>query len=41
MKGAQATRLEALDTEQARLRLAVADLTVDKLLLKNVAEDND
>jgi hypothetical protein len=35
MKVGQAKRLEA---ENARLRRAVADLTVDKLILKEVAE---
>ena len=38
MKVGQAKRLKALETENARLRRAVADLTVDKLLLKEVAE---
>ena len=38
MKVGQAKRLKALETEHARLRRAVADLTVDKLILKEVAE---
>ena len=38
MKVGQAKRLKALETENTRLRRAVADLTVDKLLLKEVAE---
>ena len=38
MKVGQAKRLQALETENARLRRAVADLTVDKLILKEVAE---
>ena len=38
MKVGQAKRLTALETENARLRRAVADLTVDKLILKEVAE---
>ena len=40
MKVAQAKRLKALDAENARLRRAVADLTVDKQSLKEVAEGN-
>ncbi len=38
MKVDQATRLKELETENARLKRAVADLTVDKLILKEVAE---
>ena len=38
MKGDQAKRLKELETENARLKRAVADLTVDKLILKEVAE---
>ena len=38
MKVGQAKRLKALGTENARLRRAVADLTVDKLILKEVVE---
>ena len=38
MKVGQAKRLKALETENTRLRRAVADLTVDKLILKDVAE---
>ena len=38
MKVGQTKRLKALETENARLRRAVADLTVDKLILKEVAE---
>ena len=37
MKVGQAKRLKALEAEHARLRRAVADLTMDKLLLKDVA----
>ena len=37
MKVGQAKRLKALEAEHARLRRAVADLTVDKLILKDVA----
>lgn len=38
MKVDQAKRLKALEAENARLKRAVADLTVDKLTLKEVAE---
>ncbi len=38
MKVDQAKRLRELETENARLKRAVADLTVDKLILKEVAE---
>jgi transposase-like protein len=38
MKVDQAKRLEELEAENARLKRAVADLTVDKLILKEVAE---
>ncbi len=38
MKVDQAKRLKELETENARLKRAVADLTVDKLILKEVAE---
>ena len=40
MKVDQAKRLKALEAENARLRRAVADLTVDKQILKEVAEGN-
>ncbi|MGE4615597.1 MAG: transposase [Gammaproteobacteria bacterium] len=40
MKVDQAKRLKALEAENARLRRAVADLTVDKQSLKEVAEGN-
>ena len=40
MKVDQAKRLKALEAENARLRRAVADLTVDKQVLKEVAEGN-
>ena len=36
----QAKRLKALEAENARLRRAVVDLTVDKQILKEVAEGN-
>ena len=38
MKVNQAKRLKELETENSRLKRAVADLTVDKLILKEVAE---
>ncbi len=38
MKVDQAKRLKQLEAENARLKRAVADLTVDKLILKEVAE---
>ena len=37
----QVKRLKALETENARLRRAVADLTLDKLILKEAASGND
>ena len=39
MKVDQARRLKELEAENARLKRAVADLTVDKLILKEVAEE--
>ena len=38
MKVDQAKRLRELEAENARLKRAVAELTVDKLILKEVAE---
>ena len=38
MKIDQAKRLKELETENARLKRAVADLTVDKLILKEASE---
>jgi transposase-like protein len=38
MKVGQAKRLKELEVENTRLKRAVADLTVDKLILKEVAE---
>ena len=40
MKMDQARRLKELEQENARLRRAVADLTVDKLILKEAARGN-
>ena len=39
MKVDQAKRLKDLEVENARLKRAVADLTVDKLILKEVTEE--
>lgn len=36
----QAKRLKELEKENTRLRRAVSDLTLDKLILKEVAEGN-
>jgi transposase-like protein len=38
LKVDQAKRLRELETENARLKRAVAELTIDKLILKEVAE---
>jgi transposase-like protein len=38
LKVDQVKRLRELETENARLKRAVAELTVDKLILKQVAE---
>lgn len=38
MKVDQARRLKELEAENARLKRAVAELTIDKLILKEVAE---
>ena len=38
MRVDQAKRLKELEAENARLKRAVADLTVDKLILKEAAE---
>ncbi len=40
MKVDQARRLKELERENSRLRRAVADLTLDKLVLKEAAEEN-
>ena len=37
LKADQVKRLKALETENARLRRAVADLTLDKLILEEAA----
>jgi putative transposase len=40
LKVEQAKRLKALEQENARLRKAVADLTLDKLILQEAARGN-
>ncbi len=40
LKVDQAKRLKELERENARLKRAVADLTLDKLILKEAAEGN-
>ena len=40
LKVDQVRRLKALETENARLRRAVAELTLDKLILKEAAAGN-
>ncbi len=40
LKVDQAKRLKDLEKENARLRRAVSDLTLDKLILKEVTEGN-
>lgn len=40
MQVSQARRLKELEKENGRLKRAVADLTLDKLILKEVAEGN-
>ena len=40
LKADQVKRLKALETENARLRRAVADLTLDKLILRGAASGN-
>ena len=40
LKVDQAKRLKDLEKENARLRKAVSDLTLDKLILKEAAEGN-
>jgi hypothetical protein len=41
MKAGQAERLRELEAENARLRGEVAILTVDKLVLNEVVDEND
>ncbi len=40
LKADQVRRLKALEAEDTRLRRAVADLTLDKLILKEAASGN-
>jgi putative transposase len=40
LKGNQVKRLRELEAENARLRRAVSDLTVEKLILKEAASGN-
>ena len=40
LKGDQVKRLKELETENARLRRAVSDLTLDKLILTEAARGN-
>ena len=40
MKSDQVKRMKELEAENARLRRAVADLTLDKLILKEAASGN-
>jgi putative transposase len=40
MKTSQAKKLKSLEQENARLKKAVAELTLDKLILKEAAEGN-
>jgi transposase-like protein len=40
LKGGQVKRLKALETENTRLRRAVSDLTLDKLILQEAAKGN-
>jgi hypothetical protein len=40
MKVSQARRLKELEQENARLKRAVADLTLDKLILREALEGN-
>jgi putative transposase len=40
LKGNQVKRLKELETENGRLRKAVSDLTLDKLILQEAAKGN-
>ncbi len=40
LKGDQVKRLKELEAENARLRRAVSDLTLDKMILKEAAKGN-
>jgi hypothetical protein len=41
LKTEQVKRLKELETENSRLRKAVSDLTLDKLILQEAARGND
>jgi len=40
LKSSQVKRMKALETENQRLRKAIADLTLDKLILQEAARGN-
>ena len=40
LKGDQVKRLKELETENARLRRAISDLTLDKQILREAAKEN-
>jgi hypothetical protein len=40
LKTDQVRRMKELETENARLRTAIADLTLDKLILQEAAQGN-
>ena len=40
LKSSQVKRMKELETENARLRKAIADLTLDKLILQEAARGN-
>jgi len=40
LKGDQVKQLKSLDTENQRLRRAISDLTLEKLILKEAASGN-
>ena len=40
LRSGQVKRLKALETENARLRKAISDLTLDKLILQEAARGN-
>ena len=40
LKGDQVKRVKELEAENARLRRAVSDLTIEKLILKEAASGN-
>jgi hypothetical protein len=40
LKGSQVKRLKELETENSRLRRAISDLTLDKMILTEAARGN-